>query len=112
MGDRFGDHLSRPATHSNTHSNTHRPSSQPCEWGRVRRSETRLMIGLSAEAEGRERVGTSDPSVLRLRQGRLPERAESAAGDRRRTPCPTWSEPDVVNAPLVNDIKRRGVRVP
>ena len=42
---------------------------------------------------------------------RLPERAESAAGDRRRTPCPTWSEPDVVNAPLVNDIKRRGVRV-
>ena len=43
---------------------------------------------------------------------RLPERAESAAGDRRRTPCPTWSEPDVVNAPLVNDIKRRGVRMP
>jgi hypothetical protein len=47
---------------------------------------------------------------------RLPERAESAAeiadALRHLTPCPTWSEPDVVNAPLVNDIKRRGVRMP
>jgi len=39
--------------------------------------------------------GTSDPPVLRLRQGRLPERAESAAGDRRRTPAP-HSVSDVV----------------
>ena len=31
---------------------------------------------------------------------------------RHLTPCPTWSEPDVFNAPLVNDIKRRGVRTP
>jgi hypothetical protein len=32
------------------HSNTHRPSSQPCEWkGSV--GATRLMTGLSAEAE-------------------------------------------------------------
>ncbi len=47
------------------------------------------MIGLSAEAEDREGVRTSDPPALRLRQGRLPERAESAAGDRRqRTPAP------------------------
>ena len=42
----------------------------------------------------------------------LPERAEPAAeiadALRHLTPCPTWSEPDVVNAPLVNDIKRRG----
>jgi len=47
---------------------------------------------------------------------RLPERAESAAeiadALRHLTPCPTWSELDVVNAPLVNDIKRRGVRMP
>jgi hypothetical protein len=47
---------------------------------------------------------------------RLPERAESAAeiadALRHLTPCPTWSEPDVFNAPLVNDIKRRGVRMP
>ena len=47
---------------------------------------------------------------------RLPERAESAAeiadALRHLTPCLTWSEPDVVNAPLVNDIKRRGVRMP
>ena len=45
----------------------------------------------------------------------LPERAEPAAeiadALRHLTPCPTWSEPDVVNAPLVNDIKRRGVRM-
>ena len=46
----------------------------------------------------------------------LPERAEPAAeiadALRHLTPCPTWSEPDVVNAPLVNDVKRRGVRMP
>ena len=47
---------------------------------------------------------------------RLPERVESAAGDRRRTPAPhsvsDVVRPAVVNAPLVNDIKRRGVPVP
>ncbi|MGO9151425.1 MAG: hypothetical protein ACLQQM_04600 [Acidimicrobiales bacterium] len=41
------------------------------------------------------------------------QRREIAANAlRHRTPCPAWSEPDVGNAPLVNDIKRHGVRVP
>ena len=40
------------------------------------------------------------------------QQREIADALRHRTPCPTWSEPDVVNAQLVNDIKRRRVRVP
>ena len=73
------------------------------------------MIGLSAEAGDREGVRTSDPPALRLRQGRLSvwsQQRKIADALRHLTPCPTWSEPDVFNAPLVNDIKRRGVRVP
>ena len=73
------------------------------------------MIGLSAEAEDREGGSTSDPPALRLPQATARARepaAEIADALRHLTPCPTWSEPDVVNAPLVNDIKRRGVRMP
>jgi hypothetical protein len=32
--------------------------------------------------------------------------------DHQKIAAATWSEPDVVNAPLVNEVKRFGVRVP
>ena len=76
------------------------------------RSESRLMIGLSAEAEDWERVRTSDPPALRLRQATA--RARGVGGGRspthpgtslrvRRGPNRTSS-----TRRSVNDIKRRG----
>jgi hypothetical protein len=73
------------------------------------------MIGLSARA----RIGKGYVRVILLLsgfdKGDYPSersRREIADALRHLTPCPTWSEPDLVTAPLVNDIKRRGVRVP
>jgi hypothetical protein len=74
------------------------------------------MIGLSARA----RIGKGYVRVILLLSGydkgdcpsARSQQREIADALRHLTPCPTWSEPDVVNAPLVNYIKRRGVRVP
>jgi hypothetical protein len=38
--------------------------------------------------------------------------ARGHVADHRKIAALTWSEPDVVNAPLVNVVKRFGVRVP
>ena len=89
--------LHAPAAHSNTHrtthSNTHRPWSQPCEWkGPVGDAAHDRVV-----SRGRG-LGKGYVRVILLLSGydkRLPERPESAAGDRRRTPAP-HSVSDVV----------------
>lgn len=67
----------------------------------------------------------SDFDLLPILPDTVPEKAGQAMGqvwqtaqtrghlvDHQKIAAATWSEPDVVNAPLVNEVKRFGVRVP
>jgi len=82
--------LRAPAAHSNTHSSR----SQPCEWGRAR-SETRLMIGMSARA----RIGKGYVGMILVLSGHdkgdcpseRSQQREIANALRHLTPCPTHS---------------------
>ena len=73
------------------------------------------MIGMSARA----RIGKGYVGMILVLSGHdkgdcpseRSQQREIANALRHLTPCPTRSKPDVVNAPLVNGIKRRVVRV-